>query len=46
MRVVRHRGAGGIPHMAMHGDKGGDDNEDTPFMNESINFFDLDWVLE
>ena len=36
----------GVPCMATHSDKGGDDNEDAPFMNESIDFFDLDWVPE
>ena len=32
--------------MATDGDGGGDDNEDAPLMNESIDFFDLDWVPE
>ena len=36
----------GVPRMATHGDEGGDDNEDAPLMNESIDFFDLDWVPE
>ena len=33
-------------HTWRHGDEGGDDNEDAPLMNESIDLFDLDWVLE
>ena len=36
----------GVPRMARHGDKGGDDNKDIPLMNEIIDLFDLDWVLE
>ena len=32
--------------MATHGDEWGDDNEDAPLMNESIDRFDLDWVPE
>ena len=40
MRVVGWRDTGQA-RCSMHRDKGGDDNKDTPLMNENTDFFNL-----